>query len=193
MDQQLISLARAVKRRHRAAHPTLWLFTEADCHPDLAALITRLPRDIAGVVFRHDGEPNRAGLAHRIARICSTRRIMLVLAGDWRLAAACRAGLHLRGGTALRTTYRGAITTASVHDRAELVVARRTRVDLIFISPAFATSSHPGAPALGPVRWAALARHSGLPAIALGGITGRNLRRMGRHCAGAGAIGAMTP
>ncbi|MDX5930049.1 thiamine phosphate synthase [Acidiphilium acidophilum] len=191
MDQQLISQARAVKRRRRTTLPTLFLFTDAAHHPDLAGLVARLPRDIAGIVFRHDGFPARNRLARRIARICRARRLALVIAGDWRLAAACRAGLHLRGGARPRTAYRGDLTTASVHDRAQLVAARRAGANIIFISPAHPTSSHPGEPALGPVRWAALARHSPIPTIALGGMTGHNLRSLGRHCAGAGAIGAL--
>jgi thiamine-phosphate pyrophosphorylase len=74
---------------------------------------------------------------------------------------------------------------------AELVRARRSGARLVFLSPAFATASHPGAPSLGPIRWAALAGRAGIPVLALGGIDGASIRRLGRKAQGAGAIGAL--
>ncbi|MGC9269138.1 thiamine phosphate synthase [Acidiphilium sp.] len=192
MDQQLISLARAVKRRRRAPGATLWLFTDAARQPDVLAIIARLPRDVCGVVFRHDGAADRADLALRVAALCRARRLPLVVAGDWRLAAACRAGLHLRGGVRPRTGYRGGVTTASAHDPAQRRAAIRARVTMIFVSPAFATASHAGQRALGSCRWAALARDHATPMLALGGINGGTGRRIGRHGAGFGVIEALS-
>ena len=57
-----------------------------------------LPRGLAGVVLRHDGEPGRAALGRELAEICRSRRLALVVAGDVRLAAALGAGVHLRAG-----------------------------------------------------------------------------------------------
>jgi thiamine-phosphate pyrophosphorylase len=197
MDQHLISLARAVKRRQRARHATLWLFTDAQRQPNLLAVIASLPRGICGVVFRHDDAPDRAALAQRVARMCRERRISLVVAGDWRLAAALGAGLHLRGGLRPRCQYRGGVTTASAHDRAGIRAAARAGAGLVFISPAFSTASHPGTPALGAVRWSALAQHGGkgirrAAMLALGGVTGTNGLRLSQVCAGFGAIDALS-
>ncbi len=189
MDEQLIAAARAVKRRRRTGHPTLWLFTDPIRLPDPLAAIAALPPGLSGVVLRDEVSAARAAA---IARLCRARRIALVVAGAPHLAAALHAGLHLRRGAHLGCAHltRGWIT-ASAHGRAELVRARRAGADLVFLSPAFPTVSHPGAPALGPVRWAALARGAGLPVIALGGVRGRRLRALGRSCAGAAAIGAL--
>lgn len=156
------------------------------------AIITRLPRGISGVVFRHDGTPGRAALARRISLLCRARRITLVIAGDWRMAATCRAGLHLRGGAAPRTRYRGPITTASAHDRAQIVAATRAGVTIAFLSPAFATASHPGERPLDAVRWAGLAQACKTPVLALGGVAGRAPLRLATICAGFGAIGALS-
>ncbi|HQT74163.1 MAG TPA: thiamine phosphate synthase [Acidiphilium sp.] len=191
MDEQLIAAARAVKRRRRTGHPTLWLFTDPIRLPDPLAAIAALPPGLSGVVLRDEVSAARAAA---IARLCRARRIALVVAGAPHLAAALHAGLHLRRGARTRPVCahltHGWIT-ASAHGRAELVRARRAGADLVFLSPAFPTASHPGAPALRPVRWAALARGAGLPVIALGGVRGRRLRALGRSCAGAAAIGAL--
>ena len=152
----------------------------------------RISRGVSGVVFRHDGAHYRAALASRIAAFCRARGIALVIAGDWRLAAALRAGLHLRGGEKIRSTYRGPLVTASAHGRAQLIAAARAGADLVFLSPAFATASHPGTRPLGPVRWAGMARSSPIPVMGLGGITGRAQYRLGASCAGIGAIEALS-
>jgi thiamine-phosphate pyrophosphorylase len=195
MDHRLVSAARAVKARQRRLghrHPVLWLFTDRRVVPDPLAAIARLPPGLAGVVFRDDDAPDRAALGARLAQACRRRRVAFVVAGDARLARALGAGLHARRGAAARTLLRrGAWRTASAHDGRELRRARRGS-DIVFLSPAFATESHPGAPALGPRRWAALARGAA-PAVvlALGGITGQTAGRLGRICAGFAAIRAL--
>ena len=74
---------------------------------------------------------------------------------------------------------------------AELVRARRAGAELVFVSPVFATTSHPGAAPLGPLRFGTLTRREVVACCALGGLTGRNVRRLPAMTAGAGAIGAL--
>jgi thiamine-phosphate pyrophosphorylase len=122
--------------------------------------------------------------------VCRRRRLALSVAGDWRLAVALHAGLHLRGG---RRPARGCrVLTSSAHGVADLRRARRAGAAVAFLSPVFATASHPEAPSLGPLRWALMARRAGMKVAALGGIDGASVRRLppGR-CAGAGAIAAL--
>ncbi len=192
MDGKLVAWGRAVKSagRGKTRIPPLWLFTDAHRLPNPAAAVARLPAGLCGVVFRHDGVAGRAALGMQLARICRARRIALVVAGDWRLAAALGAGQHLRGGRG-RARGRG-ITTSSAHSLAELHRARRAGAQLAFLSPAFVTASHPGAAGLGAVRWLALARRAGggMAVAALGGIDGTTIRRL-RGCRAAGAIGAL--
>ncbi len=168
----------------------LWLFTDARRLPDPLAAAARLPRGLGGVVLRHDGVADRAVLGRALARLCRARGLALSVAGDWRLAAALGAGLHLRGGRRppAAPRYLHAVTS-SAHSVADLRRARRVGA-LAFLSPAFATASHPGAPALGPYRWEFMVRRGGLGAAALGGIDGRTVRRL-PGCAGAGAIRAL--
>jgi thiamine-phosphate pyrophosphorylase len=193
MDARLLSWAHAAATRHRRAQPVLWLFTDSRRLPDPRPAASRLPKGLAGVVLRHDGDPHRAALGRELARICRARRLILVVAGDLRLARALRAGVHLRAGRwpgPLRSA-RGMITS-SAHNAAELARARRAGADLAFLSPVFATASHPDARALGVLRWVRLARCAGVPVAALGGIDAGSLRRLpARHCRAIGAIGAL--
>ena len=214
MDTRLVAWARGVKarRRHaggRAARiPVLWLFTDGERCPDPRGAVAALPRRLCGVVFRHDGVPGRAALARALARQCRRLAIPFVVAGDARLAAATGAGVHLRGGRPPGGQLRvpkaprpHAMVTSSAHTVAELRRARMAGADAVFLSPALPTRSHPGAPALGVVRWAALAgrspRHARpggqVAVLALGGVDGRQARRLPRWCGGAGAIGALLP
>jgi thiamine-phosphate pyrophosphorylase len=195
MDEKLVDWARAVKRHAgggRAAMPALWLFTDRQRLADPRAAVARLPVGLAGVVLRHDGDPARRGLARELARLCRARRLLLAVAGDWRLAAAVGAGLHLRAGRRPPGVPRWLpVWTSSAHGVGDLRRARRAGAALAFLSPAFATRSHPGAPALGPLRWGLAARRGG-GAAALGGIDGAAIRRLPRKlCRAAGAIDAL--
>lgn len=195
MDDRLIAWGRAVKMRNARRGwraPPLWLFTDPDRTPDLLAVVARLPAGLCGVVLRHDAVAGRAALARRVARLCQARRIMLSVAGDPALARSLRACTHLRGGHGWPGVF-GA--TASAHGVAELVRGRRAGA-LVFLSPALATASHPGARPLGVVRWGLMARAGGAhraggAVLALGGIDGASARRLPRFCLGAGAIGAL--
>ncbi len=207
MDAGLAAWARAAVAREATREPSrrlpvLWLFTDRQRLPDPLAAVARLPRGRAGVVLRHDGDPGRAALGRALARVCRARRLVLVVAGDVRLAAALGAGVHLRGGRwpdggrpgPIRRGRSRAVRllTSSAHTPAELRRARRAGADLAFLSPAFPTASHPGAPSLGAMRWAALARRAGLPVAALGGVAGGTVRRLPRGlCRAIGAIGGL--
>lgn len=218
MEDKLVAWARAVKAQQRRAWgvhsprsrppaAVLWLFSDparlADPLPVLRALPRGLPRGLLGVVLRQAPEA-AGGLAGRIAagravaELCRARGMALAVASgrekDWRLAAALHAGLHLRGGRRPGTAPPWLMAvTGSAHGVAELRRVRRWGA-VAFLSPAFATASHPGRRGLGPCRWGKMARQgsssiSGGWVAALGGITARRVRRL-PGCRAAGAIGA---
>lgn len=150
--------------------PTLWLMTDERLGDGLWDAVARLPRG-AGIVFRHYATPlpERRALFARLARIARRRGLVLVRAGGVRLARR-EDGVH--NGRA------SGFSTRSAHDRREAITARRAGTTAIFVSPVFATRSHPGATALGPHRAAAIGRGVGMPAIALGGMTARRFKRV---------------
>ena len=162
--------------------------------PDPLAIIRRLPKaGLCGVIFRHDAAPDRFALGTAIAKLCRARRIALVVAGDARLAARLDVGLHLRGGRhpGFLALPRRRLVTASVHNEADSVRARRAGAQLLFCSPIFPTNSHPGARILGPTGFHRLARRTGREKFcALGGVDGKSIRRLGKSCTAIGAIDA---
>jgi len=193
MDHRLVAWARSVKsrtRHNRSIWPPLWLFTDEQRLPNPLAAVASLPRGLAGVIFRHDTAANRHHLACAIAKICRARGLTLIIAGDWRLAAALGAGVHLRSGRRLAGMPQNTAITSSAHSLRDLHQAKRAGASLAFLSPAFATQSHPGAASLGAARWTSLSRTKNLTVAALGGITGATLHRL-PTCRAAGAIGAL--
>jgi len=156
----------------------------------------------AAVVFRDYDDPRRAAAARRYAAICAARGVLFIVAGDARLALACGAdGVHLPSAMLARpmpvsaarahAPGRRLIVTASCHDERELRLARAHGADIAFLSPAFATASHPGTDHLGPARFRRIAAASRLPVLALGGVDEANaLSLAGSMVAGFGAIGA---
>ncbi|WP_248666821.1 thiamine phosphate synthase [Roseomonas acroporae] len=177
--------------------PRLWLFTDPVRLPDPLAAAARLPRG-AGVVARGVPVP----LLRRLAALLRRRGGTLLVAGDGRLALRLRAGLHLperRPAAGLLPFLRhrragvpwARLSLAAHGGAAAPRRGRRLAADLAFLSPVFPTASHPGAPGLGPLRWAAAARRLPCPAVALGGIDARTARRVPSRAAGLAAIGAL--
>jgi len=162
--------------------------------PDPRAAARRLPPG-AAVLARDLPTPLLAALA----RLCRVRRLVLFVAGEGRAALAHRAGLHLpdRRPTrhllpflaARRAGAPWARLSLAAHGRAGLARGRRLGADFLLLSPVFPTASHPGAPSLGPWRFAALAGRAGRPVLALGGMTRRNMQRV--RAAGFAAIAGL--
>ncbi len=145
--------------------PRLWLMTDERLGDGLLDAVGRLPCG-AGIVFRHYGltEKERRALFDRVKAAARSKDLLLLLAGPAALAEAWGAdGSHGRGpGTGLRS--------APAHDLAEIRTAERAGANLLFVSPVFATPSHPGAVPLGIAGFTHLARATRLPMVALGGM-----------------------
>jgi thiamine-phosphate pyrophosphorylase len=191
MDRKLVDWARAVKARNAGTGrklPPLWLFTDRSRLPDPAPVIARLPKGLAGVVLR-DGGDGAVARARRIAAICRRRRLVLVIAGSQRQLTRRGTGAHLSAGRRTAAAL-PALRTSSAHNATEIRRAAKAGAAVIFLSPVFATASHPGAPSLGVPRWAALSRHDRSRVGALGGVDGRFVKQLPRWCRYAGAIGA---
>lgn len=164
----------------RARVPTLWLFTEErlggrNPGDSLWAAVQALPRG-AGIVFRHYGWPRaeRRALLQKLEAIARRRQLILI-GSEIRGASG---GRHLPGGARIRHRPAKGLLTAAAHSRSDLLQGFRLGADAIFLSPVFPTRSHPGAPALGPVRFGLAARAAPGLVIALGGMNKARARRL---------------
>lgn len=157
-------------RRRQPLMPRQWLMTDERMGDALWVALARLPRG-SGVVFRHYGlrPAERSALFGRVARIAARRGLVLLRAGDMRLAKR-EAGVHGARG--------GARNTRPAHSRREAIAAIRAGADAIFVSPVFATRSHPGARTLGRVRLGLMIAGLDVPVIALGGMDARRARSL---------------
>ena len=152
--------------------PRQWLMTDERIGDRLFAAIERLPQSAAGIVFRHYslGPEDREELARRIAKMGKNRGLTLAIGADEALALRIGAELvHNPAGNALRLPF-----SRSVHTIEEAEAARAQGASLVFVSPVFATRSHPGREPLGPELALQIAKAAGVPAIALGGMDARN-------------------
>jgi thiamine-phosphate pyrophosphorylase len=128
--------------------------------------IARVP-DGAGIVFRHYSLPpvERALLAHHIAETVRPPTVTLAIAADVELAKQVGADLVHNPNSITDLPF-----SRSVHNVEEAKAARLAGAALVFVSPVFATRSHPERPPLRREQAARIARAAAVPAIALGGV-----------------------
>lgn len=170
-------------RRHPL--PPCWLMTDERLGNALLPMVATLPRG-SGVVFRHYATPagERRRMFAQVRRIARARRLVLLIAGPF-----LPGGDGIHGRKALRGK---GLVTRPVHSMSERIAAERAGVDAIFVSPVFATRSHPGARALGRVRFQRMIHGARVPVIALGGMTAARARTL-TGIAGWAAIDAWAP
>jgi thiamine-phosphate pyrophosphorylase len=169
--------------------PQIWLMTD-ERGGDPAALGRALPKG-SGIVFRHHATAPHArrALFCEVRRVARQRRHVLLLAGPPAQAQAWGAdGAHHRSMLPSK-----GLRSVAVHDRRELETARRIGADLLFVSPVFATRSHPGARSLGIARFGLLIGGHRQRTIALGGLHPGSFRKLrGLKCHGWAAIDAFS-
>lgn len=180
--------------RSGSALPALVLMTDDERLPDPLAAARALPRG-SMVILRARQRSHRAKLAADLRRITRAAGNRLLIANDADLAGRVGAdGLHLSEADAAQAARWRAlrphwIITAAAHS------ARTTglpALDAVFLSPVFATQSHPGTTPLGAGRLRFIALQSRKPVYALGGIDGASAQRLaGTRLAGLAAVGAL--
>lgn len=144
----------------------------------------------SGVVFRHFGAPDTAGIAHRLREVTAANGVRLLIGLDADLAEAVGAdGVHLPErtlGTAagLRVRRPDWLLTGAAHSQVALAAA--SCLDAAVLSPVFPAGGASAArPALGIERFSELALSASCPVYALGGVHAENARQL----AGSGACG----
>lgn len=199
MARPSASLMRSVREMGaKAPHlPDLLALSDEARAPGPLATLESLPAG-SGYIFRHYAlaPEERIKLAKEAGRAARRRGIFFLVAGDLGLATHLRAdGMHLpewqvKRGYAAKALERFALVTGAAHSAEALVRATRAGLDAALLSPVFPTQSHPGAKALGLLRFAALADEAALPVYAMGGINEETVRRVcSTKAAGIAGIG----
>jgi thiamine-phosphate pyrophosphorylase len=148
--------------------PRVWLVTDERMGDRLWDAIERAPEGAAGIVFRHYGLglDVRRALARRVAARCKARALTIAIAADEDLAIAVAADLvHNPRVLPKRLPF-----SRSAHSIDEAEQARAEGASLVFVSPVYATRSHPGQSPLGFKLAVSIAQAAAVPAIALGGM-----------------------
>ena len=161
--------------------PQIWLFTDERNDARLARAIMQLPRG-SGIIFRHYHLPEalrreRFAFVKKLAR---QRRHMVFLAGSAGLAQCWLAdGIHGRDRRRLTTRRLG--HSAPVHNAREIHQANRAGAEVFFLSPVFATRSHPGRRPLNRLQVRRLAALCNGVVILLGGMNRHRYRMHKNH------------
>lgn len=190
------TLARLAFRFRARGLPPLVLMTDDERLPDPVRAAMGLPRG-SMIVVRSRARARRREWAAGLAEIARRRGLYLLIADDPELASAAD-GVHFPEARAGAISYWRArrpdwLLTASAHSLHAAIRAASFGADAIFLSPVFATKSHPGRGALGAIRLRLIARMLSVPVYALGGIDARTIRHLAdADVAGIAAIGALT-
>jgi thiamine-phosphate pyrophosphorylase len=184
-----------IYRKNRSAIPRIWLFTdERVSDATLLRAIARLPHG-AGIIFRHYSLPDadRRALFEKIRTAARKKRLVLILADTALRAQSWQAdGWHQRSSRFTTPAQRSShpmLSTRAAHSRRELIAAQRSGADAAFVSPIFATRSHPGSSALGRVRLGLMIRGVRLAIMALGGMNMQRAKSL--HAVGITGWGAI--
>ena len=166
--------------------PPLVLMTDDERLGDPLAAARALPRGSMVVVRSRDAK-RRAELAQAMLKLST---LVVLVADDPELAAGAD-GVHLpqrRAGEAAhwRALHPRWLITAAAHGAR----GSDANLDALFLSPVFATASHPERAALTAARANAIARALSTPVYALGGIDAGNARLLAGFV-GIAAIGAL--
>ena len=162
------------------------VLTTDDRKADWAGAASRLSPGGVVVVRARDAKRRRA-LAEDLYGLAT-----LLIADDPALAEEIgAAGLHLpeakmKEATHWRARHPDWIITSSAHSLKAMMHAHM--LDAVFLSPIFATTSHPDAKCLTQARAAFIAAHAPVPVYALGGITARNAGLLAPAFSGIAAI-----
>ena len=139
----------------RQSLPSQWLVADERLGDNLWRAVRDLPRG-SGVLFLYRALPllERRKMLGRLRRLARFRDLLIV--------------------------EEAAGQAARVHNLRELRAARMRGARVVFLSPIFATRSHPDWKPLPRMKAAAIIRPAREPVIALGGMNERRFRRIAR-------------
>ena len=167
-------------------------FTDRKRCDNLITIIKKLPKNSAVIFREYDlEEEKREKLAREILLICKQKSHKIIIGKNLDLATEIKAdGVHFSDNDILSSkiflqlrnnkkinSKNGTkfIFSFACHNFLSVVKCQKMPVDLIFISPIFATKSHEDLPTFGLQRLSRVLRFSKKPVFALGGINKKNI------------------
>jgi len=159
-------------------------FTDRKRCANLSLTIAKLPKNSAVIFREYDLKSDeREALAKEIIAICRAKNHKILIAKDLALARKLGAdGTHFSDHDKLplqifnRQNYpRKFIFSFACHNFLSVIKLQKLEADLIFVSPIFATKSHPNAAPIGLRQLSKIIRYSKIPIFALGGINKKNV------------------
>jgi len=149
--------------------------------------IENLPKNSA-VIFREYDLPaqEREKLAQEIIAICRKNNHKILIGKNFELARKLKAdGVHFSDNDRLslqilnrRNLPQKFILSVACHNFLSVLKFRKLKVDAVFISPIFATKSHPEAKLIGLQALSRIILKAKHPIYALGGINSQNINSL---------------
>lgn len=161
------------------ALPDLWLLSDERNDDRLEWALATLPKG-NGFVFRHyhlKAEARRKRY-DQLRDLAKAGNHLVILSDEAETALEWGADGIYRDPRKLGRAD-GLLRLATAHGKREIFLANRAKADGVFLSPAFATRSHPESYGLGPDIFREMAQHAKMPVIALGGMNHERAKELG--------------
>lgn len=159
--------------------PSLWLLSDARNDAELERALRSLPQGSA-FVYRHyhlDPKSRRRRWDALLPLVAAGGHLAILSGSDDEAQAWGALGSY--GPPEGVGPKPALLRVAAVHDADEIADANAAGADAAMLSPVFPTRTHPGARALGPERFHALATLAEMPVIALGGMDAARAKELG--------------
>lgn len=158
--------------------PKLWLLSDARNDDVLDYALATLPKG-NGFVFRHYhlAEAERRERFEGLKEIAKAGGHLVILSDEAERAVKWGADGIYRDPRKLGCAD-GLLRLVTAHSHREIFLANRTKADGVFLSPVFATRSHPDHIGLGPSIFREIAAGAEMPVIALGGMTAERAKAL---------------
>jgi len=170
------------------SHPPFF-FTDLSKVCDYEKIIEKLPKNSAIIIREYNLDKNsREIFARRISQLARAKSLKIIVGKDFDLAKKIKAhGVHFSDHDKLPLKFlkknqpKNFIFSFACHNLKSFLKAQKLRPDVIFISPIFATTSHPNGKNIGIRNLSKIIRnHKNKKQIlvALGGINSHNIKML---------------
>ena len=156
--------------------PYIWFLTDDIKTKSPIDICNKLPAS-SGILIRSYRIKNKEKLIKGITNL-KKRKLHTVLVSGKQRSYSNVDGAHLPSWLNSSFFINKKLISMSAHGAKDIRKSINIKADIIFISPVFHTSSHPGKKILGVIKLGLVAKLFKKPVIALGGINENNISRL---------------